>query len=61
MSATLILSEPKSFWLRQFLLRRSVLGVPLIIWVWAFLLIAVATHFGPPVVAFDGQELVVPF
>jgi hypothetical protein len=61
MSATLILSEPKSFSLRHFLLRRLTLGVPLIIWVWAFLLIAVAAHFGPPVVAFDGQELVAPF
>ena len=40
MSATLALSEPKSFSLRHFLLRYLFLGVPLAIWALAFLLIA---------------------
>ena len=61
MSVTAIFSEPGSFSLRHFLLRRLTLGVPLTIWIWAFLLIAIAAHFDPPVIAFDGQELVVPF
>jgi hypothetical protein len=61
MSVTTILAEPGSFSLRQLLLQRSVLGVPLIIIAWAIFLIAIAAYFGPPVVAFDGQELVVPF
>jgi hypothetical protein len=62
MSVTAIFSEPGSFSLRHLLLRRRLtLGVPLTIWIWAVLLIAIAAHFDPPVIAFDGQELVVPF
>jgi len=61
MSVTTIFSEPGSFSLRHLLLRRLTLGAPLIIWIWAFLLIAIAAYFGPPVIAFGAQELVVPF
>jgi hypothetical protein len=61
MSATIVLSEPKSSSLRHFLSRHLVPGVPIAIWAWALLLIAVAAYFDAPVVAFDGQNLVVPF
>jgi hypothetical protein len=61
MSATIVLSEPKSFSLRRFLLEHLILGVPLIIWAIMLLLIAIAAHFDIPVVAFDGQEPVAPF
>jgi len=61
MSVTTIFSEPGSFSLRHFLFRRLTLGVPLIIWIWAFLLIAIAAYFGPPVVALDGQVLAASF
>ena len=61
MSATLILSEPKSFSLRHFLLRYLFLGVPLAIWALASLLIAIVAHFDMPAVAFGAQELVAPF
>jgi hypothetical protein len=61
MSATMVLSEPKSFSLRRFLLEDLILGVLLIIWAIMLLPIAMAAHFDMPVVAFDGQELVAPF
>ena len=60
MSATLTLSEPKSFSLRHVLLRYLLLGVPLAIWALALLLIVIAAHFDMPIVAFEAQELV-PF
>jgi hypothetical protein len=61
MSATIVLAESKSFSLRHFLLQHLVLGVPVAIWAWALLLLAIAAYFDAPVVAFDGQELTVPF
>jgi hypothetical protein len=61
MSATLVLSEPKSFSLRHFLLNYLFLGVPVVIWAIMLLLIAVAGYFDIPVIAFDGQDLGVPF
>jgi len=61
MSASIVLSEPKSFSLRRFLLEYLIVGVPLIIWAIMLLLIAIAAHFDMPVVALDGQELVAPF
>lgn len=61
MSVTTIFSESRSFSLLNFLLRRSTMGVPFIIWMWAVLLIAISAFFAPPVSAFDGQQLMVPF
>ncbi|HZR72593.1 hypothetical protein [Bradyrhizobium sp.] len=66
MSATLVLSEPKSFSTRRsklqhLLLNYLFLGVPVVIWAITLLLIAVAVYFDMPVIVFDGQNLVVPF
>lgn len=66
MSATLVLSEPKSFSTRQSKLRHLLLnylflGVPVVIWAIMLLLIAVAVYFDMPVIVFDSQNLVVPF
>ena len=61
MSNTVILSEPKSFSLRRFLLRRSPLGVPLAIWALSLLLIAAAAHVQAPTISFDPQEVAIPF
>lgn len=60
MSSTVVLSEPKSF-SRRWLSRHLPLGVPIAIWALALLLIAIAAHSDGPVIAFDGQNLVVPF
>jgi hypothetical protein len=49
-------SEPKSF--------RSpylILGVPLVIWAMALLLIAISAHFNTPVISFDPTELLGAF
>ena len=45
-------SQPKSFQ-SQYLL----LGVPLVIWIMALLLIAISAHFNTPIVSFDPTEL----
>lgn len=49
-------SEPKSF-RSQYL----VLGVPLVIWAMALLLIAISAHFNMLVVSFDSAELLTAF
>ena len=61
MSSTIVLSEPKSRPRRHCLSRHLTLGVPLAIWALAMLVIAIAAHSDGPVIAFAGQELVVPF
>jgi hypothetical protein len=61
MSVTAVLSEPKSFSPRYTLLSPAALGVPLIVWGLAMLLLAIAAHLDMPVVAFGAQELVAPF
>jgi hypothetical protein len=61
MSATVVLSKPKSFLLRRFTLRRSALGVPLAIWALSLLLIAAAAHIHSPAISFDPQEVAMPF
>ena len=61
MSATIVLSGPKSSSLRRFLLRRSPLGVPIAIWALSLLLIAAAAHHHTPTISFDPQEVAIPF
>ena len=56
MSTTIFLSEPKSF-----SIQRSMLGVPLAVWVIAFVLIAIAAQHHTPVVTFGSLELLPPF
>ena len=56
MSTTIVLSEPKSF-----LLRSSMLGVPLVIWALSLLLIVVASYFHSPAIALGSLELLPPF
>ena len=49
-------AEPKSF-----PSQRLVLGVPLVVWGIALLLIALSAHFNTPVIAFDPPELLTTF
>jgi hypothetical protein len=49
-------SEPKSF-----VSQRSILGVPLVIWAMALLMIAIASHYNMPIISFEPQELLAAF
>ena len=52
----LALSEPKSFSSRHALLFPTALGVPLVVWGVAMLLLAIAAHIDMPVIAFETHE-----
>jgi hypothetical protein len=56
MSATIIISQPKSFTLQS-----SMLGIPLAIWAMSLLVIAVAAYLNMPVITFGPLELLPPF
>jgi hypothetical protein len=60
MPTDIAISAPKPFPLQQ-VLQHPILGVPLAIWAMAFLLMVIAAHFDAPAMAFDAQELMVPF
>jgi hypothetical protein len=57
MPTSIALPQPKILQPQHFLLERSVLGVPLVIWAIAVLLILVAARFDAPVMTFDAQQL----
>jgi hypothetical protein len=57
MPTTIALPQPKSLPSQNFLLERSVFGLPLVIWAIAVLLIVISARFGAPVMVFDAQQL----
>jgi hypothetical protein len=61
MPTTIALPQPKLSASQRFQLQRLVLGVPLAVWAIMMLLIAISAYFDAPVMAFDPQDLAMPF
>lgn len=55
------IAEPKTLSPRRKTSHQMILGVPLVIWVLALLVIVLATHYDAPIGSFDPQDLFAPF
>jgi hypothetical protein len=61
MPTTIALPQPKLSPSQRFQLQRLILGIPLAVWAIMMLLIAISAHFDAPPMAFDAQDLPMPF